>query len=351
MTLSRLKATEGLFFFFFSIHEFSFTPLMKLLFSLLCLLFMTFTVWGESLPSQEKIDAFVAKLSACCEAGDVRGIKALSCFDGAGAGLIDQSIGFWELLFDYAKKGRSFKDARYIPLAARLADPNANPSAIKWAIDPKIRNGHAYALNLPMVGFVTVSFSMAGNGTASNIWPIGMDSNGDMKFPEWKRTDAPAVLSSPRSSVTVVVENAVSAPSQKQVDTFTDALFLALQSGDLETCKALFCFDGVPEELVDKEVDQWKVIILDDAKKQQATFAKPMFTPLEEYLAKLGEGRKEAEADLGPKIMNGTTYCCNLPIVGMVAISAKTKMGSSGTVRPVGIDAKGMLRFVAQGPK
>lgn len=320
---------------------------MKLLSSLLCLLVMTFPVWGEPQPSQEKIDAFVAKLSASCKAGDIQGIKALSCFDGAGAGLVDQSIGFWELLFDYAKKGRSFKDAQYITMAVRLADPNANPSAIKWAIDPKIRNGHAYALNLPTVGFVTVSFSMAGNGTASNIWPIGMDAKGEMKFPEWKRTDAPDVPSSSRSSVTPV-EAPSSALSQKQVDAFTDALFAALQSGDLEASKALFCFDGVPDELVDKEVDQWKVIVLDDAKKQQATFAKPVFTPLEDYLAKLGEGRKEVEADMGPKVMNGTTYRCNLPIVGMVAISAKTKMGSSVTKRPVGVDAKGELKFVVQ---
>ena len=323
---------------------------MKILPSLFLLLLTTLTVCGEPQPPKEKIDDFLGKLSASCKAGDIQGIKALSCFDGAGAGLVDQSIGFWELLFDYAKKGRSFKDAQYISLEAHLAAPNGNPAAIKRSIEPQIRNGHAYALNLPTVGFVTVSFSMAGNGTATNIWAIGMDAKGDLKFPEWKRTDGPLVPSSSRSAVTPVAAP-VSAPSQKQVDAFTDALFAALQSGDLEGCKALFCFDGVPDDLVDKEVDQWKLIILDDAKRLEATFDKPVFTPIEDFLAKLGEGRKEAEADLGPKVMNGTTYRCNLPIVGMVSVSMKMKRGSSGTGRPVGIDSTGALKFVVQRPE
>lgn len=318
----------------------------------LLLVFMaSLTVWGAPQPSQEKIDAFISKLSESCKTEDIQAIKELSCFEGVGAGLVDDSIGFWEMLLDYSKKnGRVFSEAKYVPLEVRLADPNTNQEAIKWAIEPKVRNGHPYALNLPAVGFVTVTFSKQGNGTSSNLWAVGMDANGDLKFPEWKRTDAASASVAARV-VSPQSADSVRSPDQEQIAAFTEALFAALQANDLEACKALICFDGVPEELVDKEVDQWKVATLDYAKKSEAVFEKPVFTPLVDFLVKLGENRKAAETGLGPQVRNGRTYRLNLPVVGMVSFSMKTKRGGSMTSgRPVGIDANGVLKIVQARP-
>lgn len=128
-------------------------------------------------------------------------------------------------------------------------------------------------------------------------------------------------------------------------------LFTALQAGDIEACKArLFWFDGVPEELVDKEIGLWKSTVFDYAKNHEATFNKPQFISLEDYLSKMGDGRKEAEAAFDPKVMNGTPYRLNLPVAGIATIFMSTKHGHITIERVLGIDPTGALRFAVQEP-
>lgn len=329
-------------------------PLMKSFRPLLFLILTSVTVLGDPpQPTAPKVSEFLGKVSASCKGGDIKGIKALSDFDGAGACLADQSMGFWELLLkNFGKKGWAFKGAQYVSVQAQLAEPGTNEEAIKSEVGPQMRNGHSYERNLPTVGFVTVNYSPGSDGDGSTLVPVGIDSAGDLKFSEWKRSGVQAVSSMPRSPLPPVSSKAAT-PAQKQVDAFVNALFAALQANDLEACKALFCFDGAPDDLVDQQVNDWKTNNLDDAKRMGATFDKPVFTAREDYLASLGDDRKEAEAELGPKVTNGRTYRPNLPIVGMIGISMKTKGGGSDETggMPVGIDSSGALKFVINCPE
>jgi len=78
-------------------------------------LLMASPTLGASQPSKEKIDAFIATLTASCKAADIRGIKALSCYDGMGPGLVDTSVAFWEDLLENSKvTGRSFKGVSWL---------------------------------------------------------------------------------------------------------------------------------------------------------------------------------------------------------------------------------------------
>lgn len=318
---------------------------------LFCVLGITFAFCGEPQPpSKEKIDSFLTKLTECCLKSDIHGIKALSCFDGTQSGLVDQSVGFWETIFDLSRKGRVFKEVKYISLEDELSSPGVNPTAIKWMIAEQTRNGHTYSRNLPTVGFATVTYTTEGEhpNNASNIFPVSIDSEGNLKFSEWKRTDPPASPATLRSNSNNSAPT--STPSQEQIDAFTNALFAALHSGDIEACKALFCFDGIPEELVDQEIDRFKITILDHAKTSQATFEQPRFTPMDVCLANMGAFRKDFEAELQTKLINGKPYRVNLSPVGAVTISIKSPSSTSGSQRFVGLHSSGTLKFIIQGP-
>jgi hypothetical protein len=124
----------------------------------------------------------------------------------------------------------------------------------------------------------------------------------------------------------------------------------AEQPGDIAASLPLFYSEGVPEELVDNELDFWKMTYLSAFTREKATVEAVKFTPLEEYLSGLGAGRKDAEASMNPQTRNGRLYHNSLPIAGMVAISIKSEKSTSTLTRPAGMTSSGELRFVIPTP-
>ena len=114
--------------------------LWRLLFTLL--LFYASHSFAE-LPSKDKIDDFIQKLSSCCREKNIEGLKKLSSFKGIPRALIDTQVCSWEVCFKEAGSVFVFKKIDFYPIEDYLQRPNVNKDAILNFTQPRMMNGHA----------------------------------------------------------------------------------------------------------------------------------------------------------------------------------------------------------------
>ena len=106
-----------------------------------------------------RYDEFIAKVRACCEAGDVAALKKLYWFDGTPEVIIDQEIYSWENVMAALKSGKAEyagAEAHDLETFLKRPGPAADPEMYASIYDPVVMNGTTYAPNLEVVGLVAV---------------------------------------------------------------------------------------------------------------------------------------------------------------------------------------------------
>jgi hypothetical protein len=123
------------------------------------------------------VSATMRQITQACQARDKQALKALYARESAADDeSIEQALGSWDAYFDgqWAYSGISYRT-----VASMASDPQYQ--MIASSIQTQKLGGILMGPNLPVVGFITVSFKI-GSQPAAAIEPIGIAPDGSAKI-------------------------------------------------------------------------------------------------------------------------------------------------------------------------
>lgn len=136
----------------------------------------------------------------------------------------------------------------------------------------------------------------------------------------------------------------VTAQTQNDIDDFLALVQKACSNKNIQKIKGLHDFADTPDILVDQAVYQWEQQF-SDAERMNGEFAGVEYKALSEYRDNPNVNQIAIDLMVDGSIKNGTLYKPNIPIVGFVSVKFKHDSGSWSSMRPIGMDEAGKLRF------